>query len=171
MNTLYYGDNLKILREYIKDESVDLVYLDPPFNSNRNYNVLFRDESGLEADSQIHAFEASTGKAKRVVVQVKSGHVKSGDIRDLGHTMDREKAEIGVFLTLEKPSKDMVTEAVGKGYYHSPGWNRDYPKLQILTVEELLAGKEVQLPPNVKTFKQAEKISQSDGDQITMFSD
>lgn len=57
MNTLYYGDNLKILREYIKDESVDLIYLDPPFNSNRNYNVLFRDESGADSDSQITAFE------------------------------------------------------------------------------------------------------------------
>jgi DNA modification methylase len=44
MNTLYYGDNLKILREHIRDESVDLVHLDPPFNSNRNYNVLFNDE-------------------------------------------------------------------------------------------------------------------------------
>ena len=52
MNTLYYGDNLNILRRYIKDESVDLIYLDPPFNSNRNYNVLFKDESGLEADSR-----------------------------------------------------------------------------------------------------------------------
>lgn len=57
MNTLYYGDNLNILRRYIKDESVDLIYLDPPFNSNRNYNVLFKDESGVEADSQIMAFE------------------------------------------------------------------------------------------------------------------
>ena len=46
MNTLYYGDNLKVLREHIKDESVDLIYLDPPFNSNRSYNVLFKDESG-----------------------------------------------------------------------------------------------------------------------------
>lgn len=57
LNTLYYGDNLKILRDYIKDESVDLVYLDPPFNSNRNYNVLFKNESGIEAESQITAFE------------------------------------------------------------------------------------------------------------------
>ncbi len=57
MNTLYYGDNLKILRDYIKDESVDLIYLDPPFNSNRNYNVLFRNEAGAEAESQITAFE------------------------------------------------------------------------------------------------------------------
>ena len=46
MNTLYNGDNLKILRDYIKDESVDLIDLDPPFSSNRNYNVLFEDESG-----------------------------------------------------------------------------------------------------------------------------
>ena len=56
MNTLYYGDNLNILREYIKDESVDLIYLDPPFNSNRNYNVLFKNESGTESESQITAF-------------------------------------------------------------------------------------------------------------------
>ena len=41
MNTLYYGDNLNILRDYIKDETVDLVYIDPPFNSNLNHNVLF----------------------------------------------------------------------------------------------------------------------------------
>ena len=44
-NTLFYGDNLPILRDYVDDESVDLVYLDPPFNSNRSYNVLFRDDA------------------------------------------------------------------------------------------------------------------------------
>lgn len=56
-NTLFYGDNLPILREYIPDESVDLIYLDPPFNSNRSYNVLFKDESGTESDAQITAFQ------------------------------------------------------------------------------------------------------------------
>ena len=56
-NTLYYGDNLEILRRYIADESVDLVYLDPPFNSNASYNVLFKEQSGEQAASQIHAFE------------------------------------------------------------------------------------------------------------------
>lgn len=56
-NQLYYGDNLDILRRYIPDESVDLVYLDPPFNSNRSYNVLFKDESGLAADAQMTAFD------------------------------------------------------------------------------------------------------------------
>ena len=48
-NTLYYGDNLPALREYVPDASVDLIYLDPPFNSNRSYNVLFKDEHGAES--------------------------------------------------------------------------------------------------------------------------
>jgi DNA modification methylase len=56
-NTLFYGDNLDILREYVPDESVDLIYLDPPFNSNRNYNGLFKDESGVDSEAQIEAFE------------------------------------------------------------------------------------------------------------------
>lgn len=56
-NTLYYGDNLPILREYIQDESIDLIYLDPPFNSNRSYNVLFKDESDSSADAQLTAFD------------------------------------------------------------------------------------------------------------------
>ena len=56
-NTLFYGDNLFILREYIPDESIDLIYLDPPFNSSRNYNVLFKDESSMESEAQITAFE------------------------------------------------------------------------------------------------------------------
>ena len=56
-NTLYYGDNLKVLRDYIKDESVDLIYLDPPFNSKANYNLLFKEQNGSQSESQITAFE------------------------------------------------------------------------------------------------------------------
>ncbi|HTD18324.1 MAG TPA: hypothetical protein VK667_02215, partial [Ktedonobacteraceae bacterium] len=56
-NTLFYGDNLKVLREHIQTHSVDLIYLDPPFNSSRNYNVLFKDESGIDSEAQIVAFE------------------------------------------------------------------------------------------------------------------
>src|SRR5919108_1177180 len=56
-NTLYYGDNLEILRRYIDDESIDLIYLDPPFNSNADYNVLFAERGGTKAHAQIQAFE------------------------------------------------------------------------------------------------------------------
>ncbi len=57
MNTLYYGDNLQVLRDSIKDDSVDLIYLDPPFNSKANYNVLFRSSVGVQSQAQIEAFE------------------------------------------------------------------------------------------------------------------
>jgi len=56
-NKLYYGDNLDVLHRYVKDESVDLVYLDPPFNSRQDYNVLFAEKDGSQSSSQIHAFE------------------------------------------------------------------------------------------------------------------
>jgi site-specific DNA-methyltransferase (adenine-specific) len=51
------------------------------------------------------------------------------------------------------------------GFYHSPGWNRDYPKLQIMTIEQLLSGGEVKMPPNAMTFKQAERSDESTGVQ------
>jgi site-specific DNA-methyltransferase (adenine-specific) len=57
VNLLYYGDNLDVLRTHIKHESVDLVYLDPPFKSNQDYNVLFAERDGTGAASQIKAFE------------------------------------------------------------------------------------------------------------------
>lgn len=56
-NTLYFGDNLHVLRDRIASESVDLVYLDPPFNSNANYNILFKSPDGHDSDAQIEAFE------------------------------------------------------------------------------------------------------------------
>jgi site-specific DNA-methyltransferase (adenine-specific) len=59
MGTLYYGDNLDILRRYFKDETVDLVYLDPPFNSAQTYNAFFHEKDGTEAASQIHACQNS----------------------------------------------------------------------------------------------------------------
>ena len=56
-NQLYFGDNLSVLREHIPSESVDLIYLDPPFNSNATYNVLFKERSGEDSAAQITAFD------------------------------------------------------------------------------------------------------------------
>ena len=56
-NKLYFGDNLPIMREYLLDESVDLIYLDPPFNSKATYNVLFAEKNGSQSSAQIAAFE------------------------------------------------------------------------------------------------------------------
>src|SRR5207302_9922443 len=111
-------------------------------------------------DGVIAFIDDNTGKAKRVLVQVKSGHVKSGDIRDLKGTLQRENAAIGVFITLEPPSRDMIAEAVSAGFYYSPGWNQNYPRIQILTIEELLHNAEVKMPPQFGTFKQAQRVQQ-----------
>ena len=56
-NKLYYGDNLRIMPEYLADESVDLIYLDPPFNSKATYNVLSREKNGSDSSAQITAFD------------------------------------------------------------------------------------------------------------------
>ena len=56
-NKLFYGDNYDVLQRYLRDESVDLIYLDPPFNSRQDYNVLFAEKDGSKSSSQIHAFE------------------------------------------------------------------------------------------------------------------
>jgi site-specific DNA-methyltransferase (adenine-specific) len=56
-NRLYYGDNLTVLREHLADESVDLVYLDPPFKSDQDYNVLFAEQNGTRSAAQVRAFE------------------------------------------------------------------------------------------------------------------
>lgn len=105
-------------------------------------------------------------KLQSVLIQVKSGHVKSGDIRDLRGAVEREEAAIGLFITLENPSRDMLTEAVSAGFYHSRLWGKDYPRIQILTVEELLSGKGIDMPPSTYgTFKQAQKIKKDDASQ------
>ena len=119
-------------------------------------------------DGVIAFIDDQSGKAKRVLVQVKSGHVNSGHIRDLIGTLQREQAAIGVFITLEAPTRDMTTEAVKAGFYHSPGWNQDYPRIQILTIDELLHNAGVKMPPQFGTFKQAQRVQQSDAQQAEL---
>ena len=84
MNRLYYGDNLSVLREHVTDESVDLVYLDPPFNSNANYNILFKSPAGTSSDAQIEAFEDTwhwNDTAEDAFDQVaRSGNTKAFDL-------------------------------------------------------------------------------------------
>ncbi len=110
-------------------------------------------------DGVINFIDDSSGKAKRVIVQVKSGKVKSGDIRDLIGTLQREQAQLAVFITLEPASKEMLAEAATAGFYESLGWGQNFPRCQILTIGQLLEGAKVQMPPAFGTFKQAQKVN------------
>jgi site-specific DNA-methyltransferase (adenine-specific) len=109
-------------------------------------------------------------KVARALVQVKSGKVKSGDIRDLRGVVEREGAAIGVFITLEEPTREMTTEAVSAGFYESPGWSASYPKIQILTIEQLLNGETVKMPGQFGTFRQAPRVRpEANGQTLPLF--
>ncbi len=116
-------------------------------------------------DGVINYIDDAKRTLKRVLVQVKSGHVNSATIRDLRGVLQREACEIGVLVTLEPPTRDMITEASSAGFYQSEFWQRTYPRLQILTIEQLLAGAPVQMPPETGTFLAAQKIKKQEGTQ------
>ena len=109
-------------------------------------------------DGIINFIDDPSGKAKKIVVQVKSGKVTVNQIRDLKGVLEREKAAIGAFISLAAPTAPMLKEAATAGLYepeHLPGL--EFPRMQILTIEELLAGKTLAYPriaPDV-TFKKA----------------
>lgn len=122
-------------------------------------------------DGIITFIDDHTGKPKRVIVQVKSGKVSRPAISELVGTIGREEAAIGVFLTLEESTPQMRTEAAAAGYYHSPGWNQDYPRVQILTVGELLnRSVRLEIPPaEFTTFKQAQRVKEDEHTQKGLF--
>ena len=120
-------------------------------------------------DGVIHFIDDPSGEVRRVVVQVKSGHVGVNAVRELKAVAANDA--IGVLITLEPPTGPMKVEAVEAGYYHSPIWDKDYPKIQLLTIEELLQGKAVDMPPQTQTsvtFAKAPRVSKKEGEQLTM---
>ena len=113
------------------------------------------------ADSGIDGFIYFKPDAKiteKAIVSVKGGqNVNVAMVRDLAHVVDREKAKFGIFITLAEPTGPMKTEAVKAGFYESPHHGK-FTKIQILTVEELFAGKRPQIPfLDPSAFKAAPK--------------
>jgi site-specific DNA-methyltransferase (adenine-specific) len=117
-------------------------------------------------DGLINFIDDKSGKAKRIIVQVKSGNVTVSQVRDLKGVLEREQAALGAFLTLKEPTPAMLKEAATAGFYepeHLPGL--EFPRLQILTIEELLAGKKLAYPrlvPNA-TFRKAPRQRKGPG--------
>jgi site-specific DNA-methyltransferase (adenine-specific) len=111
------------------------------------------------------------GEMGRALVSVKSGSVNSSQIRDLKGVLDREKAEIGLFVTLEESSGPMQLEATTAGVYTSALSGRDYPRIQILTIRELLEEhRRPDLPVLVlPAYQRAERVDRKAGDQAELF--
>ncbi len=102
----------------------------------------------------------TTGIFEQVIISVKAGQLMAHYIRDLRGVLDREKAAIGVLISMEEASKPMHTEAFTAGFFESKTWGRKYPKIQLFTIAELLLGKKIDMPPIKQvgaTFKKAER--------------
>ncbi len=122
-------------------------------------------------DGYINFFDDASGKPKRIIAQVKSGHVNRGMIATLKGDMEREKAEVGVFITLQPPTEPMRQEALSAGIYTPSAFpDQQHPRVQILTIEELLAGAAVSYPRGgaPATFRQAPRRRRSQGQQNTL---
>ncbi|MEM0099319.1 MAG: DNA methyltransferase [Thermoplasmata archaeon] len=118
----------------------------------------YQDKKGADSGIDCVVYNSFKGGDKTYygIVQVKSGNVNVAHIRDFKGTMLREKADYGIFLTLEEPTQPMISEAVSSGHYRTE-WGEEIPKIQILTIEDLLNGKKPEYPFPPNTTKKAER--------------
>jgi len=86
-------------------------------------------------------------------------------VRDLIGVLSNEHVELCVLITLDPPTRDMTSAASTAGYYKSEFWQKSYPRLQILTIEQILAGAVVQMPPETGTFMAAQRVRKNEGNQ------
>ena len=127
-------------------------------------------DKGIDGRLYFHD-DAESTKPKQVIFSVKAGGTTVSQLRGV---IDREKADIGVMVTMAEPTAPMRAEAAGAGFYTSPWDNKPYPKLQLRTVSDLLAGQGVELPPtgDMRTFKKAPKSAKPNGEtQLKAFED
>ncbi len=107
-------------------------------------------------------------KIKKAIISVKGGkNIHVNMVMELGHVIDREKSDIGVFILLEKPTRPMLEEAAMKGFYHSP-LGKDYPRIQILTIEEIFQGKMLSIPPWIAPITRPPSAKKAESKTIKM---
>ena len=120
-------------------------------------------------DGKFYFADDNTGKPKLVVISVKAGHTNASHVRDLHGVVDREGATLGVLITMQAPTDPMRSEASSAGYYISPLGSK-HPKIQILTIADLLDGRKIDYPSqgvNVR-FEKAPREKRKTGKQLLM---
>ena len=119
-------------------------------------------------DGALYFIDGPRRATQKVVVQVKGGRVSSPQVRDLKGVVEREKAAVGLFISLEPPTRDMRAEAASGGFYHSEIWQQDYPKIQLRTIDEMLSGQGFELPPRPAAYQPAQRVRRPQGRQGEM---
>ena len=116
-------------------------------------------------DGLLYFIDGQRRTSHKIVVQVKGGRVSSPQVRDLKGVVEREQAAMGLFISLEEPTRDMRAEAASGGLYHSDVWQRDFPKIQLHTIEEMLSGNGFDLPPRPAAYQPAQRVRRPQGRQ------
>ena len=116
-------------------------------------------------DGLFHFIDGQRRTSQKVVVQVKGGGTQVRDIRDLKGVVEREKAALGLFISLQEPTRPMREEEASGGFYRSDLWQRDYPKIQIRTISQLLDGQGFDLPPRLPAYQPAARVRPAEGEQ------
>ena len=112
-------------------------------------------------------FDGGEDKPEKIIIQVKSGNVKSGDIRDLQGTMSLNEASLGIFITLKKPTKAMITTAKEAGIYQSKFMNKPVDKISIVTIKEIIEEqKRLDIRLVLEVLKSAEKQKETLDNQV-----
>ena len=119
-------------------------------------------------DGALYFIDGPRRATQKVVVQVKGGRVSSPQVRDLKGVVEREQAAVGLFISLEPPTRDMRAEAASGGFYHSEIWQQDYPKIQLRTIDEMLSGQGFELPPRPAAYQPAQRVRRPQGRQGEM---
>jgi hypothetical protein len=121
-------------------------------------------------DGRLFFHDDESGKTKQMIFSVKAGQVHASHVRDLNGVLEREKAVMGVLISMEEPTRNMVKEASASDLYESEAIGKKFPKIQIITTGELLEGKKIEMPYHVPaTFKKAEKYTKKDSEQASLF--
>jgi DNA modification methylase len=124
-------------------------------------------DQGIDGRLYFHGEQRKGGKTKQIILSVKGGKPKLSELRDLRGVIEREQAQIGVLISLREPTQPIRTEAAKAGFYTSP-WGQ-HPRLQLLTVEELLEGKGIDYPRHVNvTFKAAPKATPTEATTLAL---
>jgi site-specific DNA-methyltransferase (adenine-specific) len=124
-------------------------------------------------DGWLRFADGAEGHVEKIVVQVKSGHVSVKDIRELRDVISRQNAAMGIFLTLEQATSEMTREVKTTDpyistyiyIYISPVWKHEYPKIQILSIDDFFQGKRPELPPTISVFQEAPLTQRASKDQ------
>jgi site-specific DNA-methyltransferase (adenine-specific) len=127
-------------------------------------------DKGIDGRIFFHDEKEGGGKTKQIVLSVKAGKTQVSHVRDLWGVIQREEADLGVLISFQEPTRPMREEAASAGFYKSVGYGHSYPRLQLLTVAELLDGREINYPhPTGTTFRRAPRHKAAAVEAVPLF--